>query len=220
MKVTKTDVQNIKNIRELLRGVIKSESVADYYLSIIEHKMEASLEQGEWRKETSVPKCEIKFSKNNWTTGDFIFNGKSYGFALEVGAYKMFIYRLMRFNNNYMTKRESESVRKAFRAAKKSNEDMVLMEELANKYFLFLHHHMYAGAEQVIALYESTGFTFLDAGNFTDKTKDTFINVDISSFNFENKCSCLDNSLGSHIYSVAFVDKFIEFANGVRIGFR
>lgn len=162
----------------------------------------------------------VKFSANNWTTGNFVFNEKSYGFALDIGPYQMFSYSLMKFNNNYMTKMEAEAVRRAFRAAKKNDETILLMEILANEYSLFLHRHMYVGAEQVIALYGATGFTFLDAGNFTDKTKDTFINVDISSFNFENKCSCLDNSLGSHIYSVAFVDKFIEFANGVRIGFR
>ena len=44
----------------------------------------------------------VKFSANNWTTGNFVFNEKSYGFALDIGPYQMFSYSLMKFNNNYM----------------------------------------------------------------------------------------------------------------------
>lgn len=217
MKVTEQDLRAIKGLRLSLRG---GTTFIYFYLEELEQRIKLSLGQDKSCKKRRADKCEIKFSANNWTTGNFVFNEKSYGFALDIGPYQMFSYSLMKFNNNYMTKMEAEAVRRAFRAAKKNDETILLMEILANEYFLFLHRHMYVGAEQVIALYGATGFTFLDAGNFTDKTKDTFINVDISSFNFENKCSCLDNSLGSHIYSVAFVDKFIEFANGVRIGFR
>lgn len=133
MKVTEQDLRAIEDLRLSLRGLGRGGTTFIYsYLEELERRVKVSLKQGEWRKKINVPKCEIKFSKNNWTTGDFIFNGKSYGFALDVGPYKIFSYRLMRFNNNYMTKRESEAVRKAFRAAKKNDETMVLMEKLAN----------------------------------------------------------------------------------------
>ena len=88
-------MRNTENAIEALRGVIRCNNLVEFYLRDIERSMEESLGQDKSCKKRRTDKCEIKFSANNWTTGDFIFNGKSYGFALDVGPYKTFIVKTL-----------------------------------------------------------------------------------------------------------------------------